>query len=100
MLTFVILGAYSSNKNLLDLIFVFVFGALGYAMKAYGYNRPALFLGFVLGEMAERYYWLSLSVYGTYFFLRPISIIIIILTILALFYNKIRSMFERTKDER
>jgi len=70
----VAIGAYSAENNPVDVLMVFVFGALGVAMERFGYNRPALILGFVLGETIERYFQVSINAYGPGFLLRPISL--------------------------
>ena len=75
LLVMVVLGAYSSANNPIDVLFVFVFGALGYFMKELGFSRPALLLGFVLGPIAETYFHISLNAYGPWFFMRPISLV-------------------------
>jgi TctA family transporter len=86
LLVLVMIGTYSAEGNTIDVLFVFVFGALGVAMERLGYNRPALLLGFVLGESIERYYQVSVSAYGPFFFLRPISLAIIGAALLALLW--------------
>ena len=48
----------------IDVLFVFIFGVLGVTMERLDYNRPALLLGFVLGETIERYYQVSINAYG------------------------------------
>ena len=79
--------AYSAENNIGDVLFVFIFGALGVTMERLGYNRPALLLGFVLGETIERYFQVSVDAYGGYlFFLRPISMTIIVLTLIFLIW--------------
>ncbi len=90
ILAVVVFGAFCAKNNLMDIVFCFMFGALGVVMKAYHYNRAALFLGFVLGVMAEKYFGLSIATYGALFFLRPISLAIIATTVVVLFYNKFR----------
>ena len=84
LLVLIMIGAYSGENNLIDVLFVFIFGALGIAMVRLGYNRPALLLGFVLGETIERYYQVSMHAYGPLFFLRPISITIVVLALIAI----------------
>src|SRR3546814_19695739 len=42
IMVFVVVGAYATAHEPLDVVAVFVFGALGWFMKAYGYSRPAL----------------------------------------------------------
>lgn len=86
LLVLVMIGSYSAENSPMDVLFVFVFGGLGVVMERYGYNRPALLLGFVLGETIERYYQVSISAYGAYFFMRPISMTIIVATLLCILW--------------
>jgi TctA family transporter len=95
LLVLVTIGAYSAENNPLDVLMVFVFGALGVAMERCGYNRPALILGFVLGEMIERYYQVSSNAYGAGFLLRPISMTIIALTLFAILWPNRRRLLRR-----
>ena len=81
LLVLVTLGTYAAQNDPNDVLFVFVFGVLGVTMERLGYNRPALLLGFVLGDTIERYFQISMNAYGNLFFLRPISIGIIVLTL-------------------
>ena len=93
LMVLIMIGTYSAENNPIDVLFVFIFGALGVSMYRLGYNRPALLLGFVLGELIERYYQVSMSAYGGLFFLRPISIAIVALALLCLFWpNRKRLM--------
>jgi TctA family transporter len=82
----VVLGTYAGENNVGDVLFVFIFGALGVIMERLGYNRPALLLGFVLGETIERYFQVSVSAYGPFFFMRPISIAIIVASLACLLW--------------
>ena len=66
---------------------IIAFGLLGLVMKKYGYSRPALLLGFVLGGLFERYLLLSLKIYGPSFFLTPISLSLLAITVLMLNYR-------------
>jgi TctA family transporter len=86
LLVLIMIGSYSGENNMLDVLFVFIFGGLGIAMVRFGYNRPALLLGFVLGETIERYYQVSLHAYGPLFFLRPISVTIVVLALTAILW--------------
>ena len=84
LLVLIALGAYASENNPIDVLFIFIFGALGIVMVRLGYNRPALLLGFVLGELIERYYQVSMNAYGWTFFMRPISLAIIVVALVLL----------------
>jgi putative tricarboxylic transport membrane protein len=92
LLVLIMIGTFAADRNPIDVLFVFIFGALGVTMQRYGYNRPALLLGFVLGELIERYYQVSMSAYGATFFLRPISLIIIALALICLLWPSRRRL--------
>ena len=76
---FVLIGAFSVTRDPADLLTLFIFGVLGYLMKRFGYPRPALILGLVLGELMERYLYRSMMAYGFNWLLRPAVIILLIL---------------------
>jgi len=94
LLVLVTIGCYSAENNPIDVLFVFAFGGLGVVMERFGYNRPALLLGFVLGETIERYYQVSVSAYGAAFFMRPISITIIAAALLCMLWPKRRRILK------
>jgi putative tricarboxylic transport membrane protein len=98
LLVMVMAGTYGAENNINDVIFVFIFGALGVAMERLGYNRPALLLGFVLGEMIERYYQVSMNAYGPTFFLRPISLTIIVLAAICLLWPSRKRLVMRWRS--
>ena len=95
LLVLVAIGAYSAENNPVDVLMVFFFGALGVTMERFGYNRPALILGFVLGEMIERYYQVSSNAYGPWFVLRPISLLIIALTLFGVLWPNRKRLLRR-----
>ncbi|MDH3442704.1 MAG: tripartite tricarboxylate transporter permease, partial [Deltaproteobacteria bacterium] len=85
ILTFVLLGAFGVNRDPLDLLTVVCFGVLGYFMWRLGYPRPAMILGFVLGELFERYLYRSVASYGFTWLQRPSVIILLVLALGTLF---------------
>lgn len=79
LLILVVAGTYISNSNILDVWAVFLFGAMGVLMKAFNFNRPALILGFILGDILETYLYITVQAYGLSFIARPISLCILLL---------------------
>ena len=73
-LTFI--GSYTAHNSLGDIIVTLVFGLLGYVMVRYGWPRAPLVLGLVLGNIVERYLWISTARYGLAWLGRPVVIII------------------------
>ena len=88
---FVFAGAFAYREYLMDIIVVFVVTILGYCMKKFGYSRPALLLGFILGYMFEKNLFISLSVYGPDFLLRPIVLSIIVIVVLIAAFDPIKA---------
>jgi len=92
VLVFCVVGAYCTQGNMLDVVWTLVFGALGYLMKVFDYNRPVLLLAFVLGGIAERQFNIAIGAYGALFFLRPISLALLIVIILGLSSGWLRNL--------
>jgi TctA family transporter len=95
LLVLVVLGAYSSAGNPIDVLFVFIFGALGHLMRAHGFSRPSLLLGFVLGSMIETNFDISLNAYGPWFFTRPISLVLVAMIVVGLVLPQVRESRRR-----
>jgi TctA family transporter len=76
---FVLMGAFSVTRDPVDLLAVVAFGILGYFMRRYGYPRPAMILGLVLGGLMETYLYRSMASYGFSWLARPGVIVLLIL---------------------
>ena len=66
------------------------FGLIGYFMRKFGFATAPIVLGMILGPMAEKNWRQAIVLFRGdalgYFFSRPISIVLAILTIGALFF--------------
>jgi TctA family transporter len=81
MFIFILMGAFSVNRDPADLIVVVAFGLLGYFMRRYGYPRPAMILGLVLGDLMEKYLYRSMASYGFSWLSRPAVIGLLIISV-------------------
>lgn len=97
VLVFATIGAYSVAGNMLDVVTAFLLAPLGYGAKQLGYNRAAILLGFVLGALAENYFLISLNAYGIGFPLRPICIILIVITLIGMNADWLAKIWQRRK---
>ncbi|MGH8056142.1 MAG: tripartite tricarboxylate transporter permease, partial [Candidatus Entotheonellia bacterium] len=79
MFIFILMGAFSVNRDPVDLLVVVAFGILGYFMRRFGYPRPAMILGLVLGDLMEKYLYRSVASYGFTWLARPAVIALLIL---------------------
>jgi TctA family transporter len=87
MFIFILMGAFSVNRDPVDLLVVVVFGALGYFMRRYGFPRPAMILGLVLGDLMEKYLYRSVASYGISWLSRPAVIVLLLLAAMSLFFT-------------
>lgn len=86
ILLLVFLGAFAEKNAFEDLGVVLVFGMLGWVMVKFGWQRPPLLLGMVLGPLMENRLFLSTDNYGLAWTTRPGVLIIALLIILGIIY--------------
>jgi putative tricarboxylic transport membrane protein len=87
ILIFCIIGSYSLNNNIGDVIVMAVFGVVGYLMKRFEFEAAPLVLALILGPLLEDNLRQALLISkGSFkiFFTRPISASFIIVSILIL----------------
>jgi TctA family transporter len=76
---FVLMGAFSVNRDPIDLLVVVVFGIIGYLMRRFGYPRPAM----ILGGLMETYLYRSMASYGFSWLARPSVIVLLSLATIS-----------------
>ena len=84
VLGIIYIGAFQGARNWGDLWTLLIFGILGWTMKQMKFPRPPLVLGLVLGEIVERYLFISIQRYGLTWFQRPIVLGLFALALLGL----------------
>ncbi len=78
VLTVIFIGAYQGSQAWGDLYSLAIFGTLGWVMKHLNWPRPPLILGFVLGGIFERYFFISTEIYGAAWVLRPVVLCVFV----------------------
>ncbi len=84
LIAIMIIGSVQASQDWGDVAALLALGILGWFMKQYGFVRPPLLVGFVLGPLAERYLSRSVQRYGAAWFSRPGVIVIGLITIASL----------------
>ena len=79
-------GSYLSNGDWRNWLFMLVLGIFGYGFKIYNWPRSPLVVGLVLGSFAEKSLNQSLAIWGPVFFLRPVSLILILLILSSIWF--------------
>ncbi|MFM9969490.1 MAG: tripartite tricarboxylate transporter permease [Burkholderiales bacterium] len=84
ILGIIYIGAFESSRNWGDLYTLFFFGLLGWIMKQFKWPRPPLILGLVLGDLIERYMFISVERYGLEWLTRPLVMVLFALAFIGL----------------
>ncbi len=93
-----LVGVYTVNNDVFDIVLVIVFGALGYLMKKLGFDPGPLVLAFVLGSLLEDSLRRSLLIFdgdATGFFTRPISGTLLAVFVLVAVVPALRALARR-----
>ena len=99
---FVLMGAFSVTRDAADLLLVVGFGIFGYFMRRFGYPRPALILGLVLGGLMERYLYRSMMSYGFTWLTRPAVVVLLLLAFTSFFFavrGRMMKSVARSEDD-
>ena len=90
LLVLLALGAFTAHNSFADILVMLLFGAIGVAAIRWNWPRPPLLLAMVLGDTAERYLFLSYSLFGWAWLLRPLVLAFALLTVLGVFWPLLR----------
>lgn len=84
-----IVGSYALQNSYFDVGIMIVFGGVGFLLKQFGISPPPIILGLILGPMVETNLRSTLEItdQGMAVFLqRPISVILIVLTVMVILF--------------
>jgi len=101
ILLFCLIGSYSVNNSVVEVIIMILFGFVGYILRKFEYEEAPLVLAFILGPMLERNFRQSLIMSDgrlAIFVERPISAVAFIISLLLLVSTAL-SFYRKTKDK-
>ncbi|NLT94456.1 MAG: C4-dicarboxylate ABC transporter permease [Clostridia bacterium] len=84
-----VIGSYSIRNNMMDVVIMFAFGVIGYFFRKLSFHPGPIVLGMILGPFAENGLVQSMLMgraagnIWAVFFTRPISIVLIILSVVS-----------------
>lgn len=84
LVVIMVLAAYQSSVHWGDIVLVVVLALLSWGMQVIKWPRPPLIIGFVLGQGAENYLWISVSRYEWSWLTQPGTIVLGVLVIATL----------------
>ena len=93
-------GGFTARQYLFDLVIILVFSILGYILRRLGFPLQPMTIGIVLGSLCESNFRRALVISdGKYsiFFTRPISLILLIVSVLSLFWPTFKRYLAKRK---
>ncbi|MFC2008329.1 tripartite tricarboxylate transporter permease [Chloroflexota bacterium] len=95
LITIIFVGIFIYAERVADLVVMLIFTAVGLAMVKFDFNRVPFLIAYVLGFRFEHFFFMSIGLHGPLFFTRPISLALIFLFIMAVFYGPISKVIKR-----
>jgi putative tricarboxylic transport membrane protein len=87
ILVFATIGAYGVSQSVVDLILLYVIGAIGFLMRRFDFPTAPVIIGMILGPLAEQNFRQAMTISAgdwTTFLTRPISAVLLALALVAL----------------
>jgi TctA family transporter len=93
-------GAYTAHNTFADIVLMLAATVVGVAAIRWDWPRAPLLLALVLGDIAERYLFLSHSLYEWAWIARPLVLMLAGLTVLGLVWPAVRERRRRSGSRR
>jgi putative tricarboxylic transport membrane protein len=101
ILLFCLIGSYTLNNSVVDMVTMMIFGIFGYFLRKYGYESAPLALSFVLGPLMEMSLRQSLRMSdGSFriFLMSPIAATCLLIAMMLLLFPLIPFFRKKRKD--
>ena len=85
VLSLVFVAAFQGSHDWGDLFTLVGFGMVGWLMKSFGWPRPPMVLGLVIGGIFERYLFISTELYGIGWLWRPAVVGVLVVVAWSLY---------------
>ncbi len=96
-------GAYALNTEIGDVVIALIFAVIGYLMIRFNYPRVTFTIAIVLGSITETSFHQTMLISDdswAIFVTRPITLFLIVLTVLSLVFPTLRRVLRRRKEAR
>jgi len=101
LLMLIYIGGFVTN-TFGDMVVVLLFGALGWLMVTFGWMRPPLLIGLVLGDLVEKNLFIAVDAYGGFgWLMRPVVIVlfmIVLAGIMVPIYQHLKNPRKETSE--
>ncbi len=98
LLFLVYLGGFATKNSFGDMLLVLIFGALGWLMVKFDWQRPPLLLGLVLGGIAENNLFIASRIYGFSWLWHPGVLVIALIIVAGTGFPYLQARFKRLRE--
>jgi TctA family transporter len=98
LLLLIFLGGFATKNSFGDILLVVVFGALGWLMVKFDWQRPPLLLGLVLGGIAENNLFIASRIYGFGWLLHPGVLVIAAVILAGVLYPYLAARIKQSRE--
>ncbi|MDR6292209.1 MULTISPECIES: tripartite tricarboxylate transporter permease [Inquilinus] len=101
ILVFATIGTYGITQSPVDLVLLYVVGAIGYVMRRYDFPTAPVIIGMILGPLAEQNFRQAMTISAgdiSALVTRPLSATLLALAVLALFGPRLYALATRPRQ--
>ncbi len=98
-----VVGSFSIQQNMFDVVMMFIAGIVGYCMVKYNYPLAPVALALLLGPLLEESIILTKTIYGSNWldiFMRPFTFFFLLLTIVSLLFPFVRDRLNKKRNKK
>ncbi|MDC7245693.1 MAG: tripartite tricarboxylate transporter permease [Sphaerochaetaceae bacterium] len=94
-----VVGSFSIQQNMMDVVVMFIAGIIGYFMLKFNYPLSPVALGLLLGPMLEEALTLTNVMYDNFFmiFTRPLTVLFALFIVVSFFWPMVKKHMAKTK---
>jgi TctA family transporter len=98
LLFLVYLGGFATKNSFGDMLLIVIFGAIGWLMVKFDWQRPPLLLGLVLGGIAENNLFIASRIYGYSWLWHPGVLVIAFIIVAGTAFPYLQAWFKRSRE--
>ena len=100
LLFLVYLGGFATKNSFGDMLLIVIFGAIGWLMVKFDWQRPPLLLGLVLGGIAENNLFIASRIYGYTWLWHPGVLVIAFIIVAGTAFPYLQAWLKRRHQTR
>ena len=101
ILVFATVGSYGISQSPVDLVLLYILGAIGFLMRRFDFPTAPVIIGMILGPLAEAQFRRAMTISNgdwTVFFTHPLSLTLLTLALIALVAPRVWSFYRAPRS--